>query len=780
MATTSIETRPQLAPAVQWTLGSLRTWIRCYVWLDGLAAAVAWLGAAFWGTLAIDWFFEPPAAVRVIMLAVAGCVLAGLLLGRIGRRAFVRLSDSNMATLLERRYGQLDDSLLTAVVLTQRHADPSQRNPAQCNPEMLERTCRQAARRIQEVGLPGVFDPAPLLRSLTSAVLLAGSVAAFVLLCPDAFGTWMRRSLAMSGELWPRKTLLEIEGFDRGVEKVARGADFEVIAMAHTRWPDDQPHGRLERPVVPQTIQVRYRIEGGRRDRESMSRIGVARPDRHEFQKYAYTFQGVLSPITFDLIGGDARIKDLRIQVVDSPTIDRMELDYYYPQYMGRGTRTFPFTGVMEVPLGTQIVARAEANKQLVGVRIEMVRGEESLAQQVLEAADLATDGRSFQHALPPLYADATLLFTLSDTDGITGREPFRLALVAIADELPQLAARLHGIGQAITAKARLPVVGEVTDDYGIRRVWFESKVDDEAPAEHEIGAPSDRPLTLKLDPASPRAALEVEPLGLTPSQKLLVTVKAVDHYDLAEEPNIGSSERWLLEVVTPEQLRSMLEQRELVLRQRFERIIQEVTETRDLLMRIEFGVPPADEKKETDKETAEEKAADGSEPGDEPSDEPAVTTPERQLVLRTRHAQLALQNSRKNAHETRGVAEAFDDVRRQFVNNQIHNQELVIRLEQRIADPLHRIADERFLELQLSLARLTEKLEDDVLGPRRCDLAREKADDVLLEMHKVLEEMIELEDFNEALELLRAIIELQEQLGEETKQRHKQKLLED
>jgi hypothetical protein len=36
---------------------------------------------------------------------------------------------------------------------------------------------------------------------------------------------------------------------------------------------------------------------------------------------------------------------------------------------------------------------------------------------------------------------------------------------------------------------------------------------------------------------------------------------------------------------------------------------------------------------------------------------------------------------------------------------------------------------------------------------------------------------MIALEDFNEAVELLRGIIKAQEQLQENTKQRHKQKI---
>ena len=44
-----------------------------------------------------------------------------------------------------------------------------------------------------------------------------------------------------------------------------------------------------------------------------------------------------------------------------------------------------------------------------------------------------------------------------------------------------------------------------------------------------------------------------------------------------------------MLDVVTPEQLRALLESRELVLRQRFESIMREMTETRDLLARAKM-----------------------------------------------------------------------------------------------------------------------------------------------------------------------------------------------
>ena len=764
MATTSIENQPTVAPIIRVLLGALRGRIRWYVWLEGLTCAVAWLGAAFWASLAIDWFFEPPRLVRGVMLAAVVLVLFGVLLRMIGRRAFVGLSDSNMATLLERRFAHLDDTLLTAVVLTGRKPDP-----AQCNPQMLTRTCREAAERVGDVRLAEVFNPMPLQRSTSAAVLLAASVLVFGLTCSPALGTWARRSLAFYDELWPRYTHLEVEGFPQDpatgyrLERVARGADLEVIAKASTKEDGKQM-------VLPEVVQVRYRIEGGRRDRKSMNRLGTADPDKDPFQGYSYTFQGILAPIRFDVVGGDDRVRDLRIEVVESPNIDEMVLDCEFPPYMGRTPRTLPVTGVMQIPSNTLVTVRARANKELVRVQLDTALGEGSLSQKVLESKDLSADRRSFRHTLDALSEDLTLLFTLSDTDGITSREPIRLALVTIADEPPQLAVQLNGIGPEITAKARLPAAGSITDDYGIDKVWFEYTIEQDEPATRPIDSPSGDSTELKLD-----AAMEVGDLDLTPGQKLLLSVKAADRYDFGEGPNVGTSERWMLDIVTPEQLRARLEQRELVLRQRFERIIEEVTETRDLLLRIDFGTPDTDEK--TGSKSAGESTRDGAEPGDEPEDEQEVLSPKRRLAVRTMRVQRASQNSRKNAHETLGVADAFEDIRQQLINNRIDTEELNSRLQGRIVAPLLRIAEEMFPELDLRLERLEAKVADEKTGPRQCDLALQEVDAILLEMRRVLDQMLELESFNEAVELLRQIIKLQEELKQQTEKRHKQQI---
>jgi len=735
----------ELAQSVRSKLAALRRRIRRYVWLEGTMAAITWLGIAFWASFAIDWLFEPPREVRALLLGIVGVGLAWVFFRRILRRALVRLSNRNMAMLLERHFPQFDESLVTAVELTERWGEPDL-----CSREMLARTCRQAAEPMAEVRLRKVFNPAPLRKSALAAVMLSAAVWVFAWLAPDALGTWTERSLLLTDTLWPRQTRLLVEGFEDGTRKVARGADLDVIVKADASM-----------PVVPNVVEVRYQSDAGAAGRAAMSREGTVDPAKDAFQEYSHTFRGVLAPIRFDVIGGDAAVRDLLIEVVDSPTIVEMVLDCRFPAYMDRPTRTLPVTGVMQLPVGTDVTVRATTNKELVKVEID--DGELSY----VGAEPRGADRRSFAHTISNFAQDTTLLFTLFDADGIKSRRPGRLALATLADVPPQLSVELRGIGSAITPQAQVPAEGQITDDYGVARVWFEYSVDEAEPATRAVESPSGNQTDFRLD-----RALEVRPLKLTPGRQLLVCVKAADRYDLADHPNVGASRRWVLDVVTPDQLRTMLEARELVLRQRFERIAQEVTETRDSLQRMRFDSANGESEGETPNER---EGSEGDGAGPDGGDE-ALSG--RALSLARLRVGRALQNSRKNAHETLGLAEAFVNIREELINNRVDTAEWNIRLEQGVADPMRRIGEEMFPELDRRLNRLEAALSLDT-GREAREEAVAQVDAILQAMERVLQRMLELEDFNKAIELLREIIGLQEKLDEQTRRRHQQKLRE-
>jgi hypothetical protein len=743
MSTFERNERPTLAPAVKTVLGDLRRRIRRYVWLEGIAGAVAWLGATFWVTLIVDWFFEPPVWIRATLLAGVGVVLAAILVQRIVRRLFVRITDANAAMVLERRFPEFGDSLLTGVLLA---ADDSDEVDA----AMLARTCDEAAERVAEIDLDSVFDPWPLRQQWTAAGLLAFGIVLFGVIYFQGLSVWTQRMLTLSSERWPRRAKIEVRGFTDGMRKIARGSDLEIIARADT-----------SKPLVPDVVEVRYRTEGGHRGRATMDRRGIAHAPQDPYQEYAFAFRGVLADVHFDVVGGDDRVDDLWIHVVDSPTVSQMTLECELPDYIGRPKRMLPVSGVMQIPMGSRITVHAEdANKDLARVEVGTVveghgggrAGVAANASEKLQEARLAEDRRGFTFELEPLAKDTTLLFTLTDTDGICSRDPVRLILTPVADQPPRLAVQLDGIGSAVTPQARLPVAGLIDDDYGLDRVWFEYAREDRPMSPSEIRKFSDNRTQFRLSDA----ALELREMGLKPGDKISVCIKAADRCALDRGPNVAAGERWLLDVVSPAQLRSMLESRELTLRQRFDGMIQEMTETRDLLARLDFSNKAATTTGE---------------------DEP--TTPERQQALRLLRVEGAATNCRKSTQEVMGLAEAFDDIRKQLINNRIDTEELKKRLQGGIADPLRGIGQKMFPELETRLESLRDGLDSPEKRVGLRDRAQKQAVEILLAMQKVRDRMIELEDFNEAIELLRGIIQGQDQLREKTQQRHKEKIRE-
>ena len=96
------QSQPQLPAGVRAMLRALRWKIRRYIWLHGLALTVVWLGVAFWGSLGCDWFFEPSRNARVVLLVVVAVVLVWIVFKWILDRSFAKLTDANMAMLLER------------------------------------------------------------------------------------------------------------------------------------------------------------------------------------------------------------------------------------------------------------------------------------------------------------------------------------------------------------------------------------------------------------------------------------------------------------------------------------------------------------------------------------------------------------------------------------------------------------------------------------------------------------------------------------------------------
>ena len=763
----TIDHQPDLPPAIRRILDVLRRRIRTYVWIQGLAIILALLGLAFWVGLAADWTFEPSIDVRRIALLVLGAALLFVTYRYLLRRIFVPISDSSLAVLLERRFPNLNDHVLTSVdVAAPEHA-------AEYNPELMSRTHGEAVRAIASVDAGKVFNRGPLTRAVTAAVILVASIGLFAAMSRDTFGFWLER-IALSDKLWPRRVPLEVVGFapdaaGNRVHKLAQDDDFELLV-----------HARTDGYEIPDEVEIRFRLADGRRGRDTMIRVGDAVPGRDEFQVYRYEFKRVAGDMQFDVVGGDDRVRDLELRVVDRPELFAIELECVYPSYLQRESRRLPVTGGMRIPEGTQLVLHAMSTKPLIAANIHSAHNE----QDATVAFDSGPQ-EMLRWDYGTLADDDVLTVSVTDTDNVVSRDPYRVSLAVVRDEVPQVAVRLAGIGTAITPDAVLPLNGKVTDDYGLDRAWYEYQVDGGASATRPLSQlPAGESELTNLDQFDTRFVDEAtgkRALELRPGQRLTLSLQAADRFNLSDEPRAGSSQRFVLDVVTTRSCSPCWNgascscvsgTKQSTKRSRTRAICWPVsnsmTRLRPMKQRGRRG------------EWREGETVSGNEsssPRLPLSPSPTLSTAEQRALARRRlRVAGSLQNVVQSADEISGVAEAFDDLHDQLTNNRIDIPDLKTRLREQIAQPLHRIGEERMPQLAARLKLVEEHLQDATAAP---ELARAiaLADEVLVEMRQVLDRMLELETYNEVVDLLRGIITDQEEINRRTKERQKERL---
>ena len=649
---------------------------------------------------------------------------------------------------------------------------------------------------------------------------------------------WPRQSLIeivgveIIRESTPAETfgLSNIKVFENGRVVVGQGADIRLIVRADAN------------KVVPKTCTVYYELADGTRGQRNMRKEGQLGGDYQTFAFSDKPLRGILESIEFEVVGNDHRIGTYQIDVVNPPTLSEIALNYSYPKYTGMDDRVDEaWLKGMSLASGSDVTFNLTANKPLdrafientdLGMQTDMyfttvqavdetkipvvlivqrliideagaldlqlpgpvtLRHEKSgneiqwqktsngvqykdedwanadgriavaLDDDRLASCHVVESQDEFHYMIKGMQRDINLQISLLDRDGIITENPHVVTVAATNDLPPSIDVALDGIGTAITPDVNIPVIGEVTDDYGISDTWFQVQLTERDPYTFPIELTQGTEVDSNLDFRAERANLEE--LELKPGEKLILSVQSVDQYDLAGDPNLGESSQFTLDIVTPDQLLAVLERRELGLRQRFELILGEVQLMKASLATVSnqlAGVAPviSDDPEDQAEELSEEEQQ------------------ERNSSLRLLRVQRALVQSEKSNAESMGIAVAFEDIRAEIINNRVDTEDRKIRLQDQIIAPLYAICETDFIELD----RLLKELEKSFIsGQESTDLAVQvdaQAETVLLKLDEVLQRMLELETYNELIELVRDLIGEQDDLLEKTKEERKQQVL--
>ncbi|MCA9057687.1 MAG: hypothetical protein KDA85_04285, partial [Planctomycetaceae bacterium] len=271
-----------LPPTVCQLLADTRQRARRDAVLAGILRLAALVGIFFWLTTLVDsgWFalqkLELPVGLRAILLAFVLPAICYLLATLVVGPAIRRIPDLDLALLLERRFPQFRDRLVTSV-----EAQHSFAADGPLTTEMLSRTIRETGNLAASVSAADVFNARAIKRRGAITGGLALSILIGAIVSPGMLSRWWDAFVRCEESYHQRTTLLEVtviaQPGDRRREFLQRddqpyylhprGADLELeMSVPET----DTATGRDW--IVPERVRIDITRADGSLSRTYLSR----------------------------------------------------------------------------------------------------------------------------------------------------------------------------------------------------------------------------------------------------------------------------------------------------------------------------------------------------------------------------------------------------------------------------------------------------------------------------------------------------------------------------
>jgi len=708
--------RKELVRAAVWgKLGALRRAISTRLLAEGLAWTVLTLVALVFVTLAFDYFLrlERPLRATIMVLALAGVVVV------IWRQVVVPLrvpmSAADLALLVERRFGELGDRLISAI----QFSDSADAEALGVSVAMMARTAAEANALAGPLPFGEVVERRGIFRSWALAGCALGLLAGFAAWQGDILGRWFYRNVLFAETPWPQQTYLTVRG-DPADFTVLRGDDLTVIVETAARS-----------AVVPDhvTLHARYAAIGKTEERIDAD---AGHPGR-----FVKVFQAVPEEFEFYVTGGDDRRDAAHphfVRLIDPPAVRKVRFSVRSPSYMKqpRAVEVPGGSGALSVPIGAHVTVWAESNKPLQSAGILLdAQAVATMRPQVRSGGSAGEGDRryvgSFELGGDNKPTTKILRFALTDRQGHANRRGAKYLLRVQPDHRPAVDLRKMRIGTRISPRAVLPLRLGIKDDYGLASAEV-------LVARSDTQDANTQPVALPPDTAreaSVRKDLDIEPFGLKPGTTIHVTGRSKDTLPGSfGGPNVGDSSVLTFTIVRAEDLMA-----EFVRRQKE--------------VRLEFVQALALQ----DNARARTTAAIGIFAGG------TVDAEARRLIASSGGLQQSV------GAEIAKAADTLDEIAEEMKNNRIGTQTEREQIRVGIVQPLRQLAEP--VGKVAASTRATKAIDDAAELQRRCAAIEQAQRDILEQMNEILQRMAKLESKQELANKLRLIIGWSEKLLE-------------
>ncbi|MEE9391640.1 MAG: hypothetical protein V3W41_03955 [Planctomycetota bacterium] len=446
--------------SIRQKLGDLRTKLRLLLAGHGVVRVLSVAAGLAAISFVMDWLFQLPWGARVIMLIIMVAVLAWTVLRHIVRPFSVSLDDESMALLVERRHPEFGHELISALQLSEQMEDDENSDSR----EMMSTAVAQAVHRFKGMSFGDSLSARPLAGPafLGIAALLLLVIYASVL--PEHASLWFDRCIRLSDREWPPKTRLEV--------RIANIGKFrhEIRANGHHEvWVPEASVIRVEVRAegdIPSSVRLKKYVYPRS---ENPTPVTVEMGERSDSGEFEYKFGRVTSSFEFYAEGGDDEdeVPYFVVHVRSAPRVDSFEVAYDYPDYInevGQKDRS----GVREynliAPVGTEATMSFRVSSPLQHFALILDDDPENpIALQPLASDPLQYRWKKI------LERDHFYTYRLIGENGTPSREVPNFNISAQVDLPPQLGVVMPELTNIdVTARAILPLKIQVSDDFGI------------------------------------------------------------------------------------------------------------------------------------------------------------------------------------------------------------------------------------------------------------------------------------------------------------------------
>jgi hypothetical protein len=519
----------------------VRTRWKTFLVLRGvLAFAVVALSAALLVAV-MEGLIHLPVLGRVVLLVVSsGCLVLAFVVW-VGRPVLRRLTDEEVARHVEQALPEIRNGLINAVQLARDDMAPSK----ELVDAAITETASTSARHDFRLAVSTSF----LTRLGTVSAALVIVLFLFSVMFPGRLGNALLRVLYPTDRTLPVVGSVEIVDITPSHSPVivVFGDPLEVKVRCRVRG--NRPvraamvweYSTGERREVEMIAETRdQRPETGDRKTEAGGPVsGQSRRSRDDLVSgFWYLIPSIEVPLEYTVRLNDTSSARFRVEVLQKPFVESIDLEYRYPDYTGlkKKTETGSKSGSIEAPAGTYVKVRAHVSRPVIAGEIrfagDAAKGPPNAGNRVwgTPVTLSAVEKGHVAEGLIYVHRDQDYSFYLVDPNERGSQETGRRQIRSIPDQKPTVDIISPPRDGSAFPGETVMLAARAGDDYGLAKVVLWMKRNDEKPVVLKTSVQFDNPKTDTMT-----YALELKAQAFKTGETLLIYAEAVDNCEFGD-----------------------------------------------------------------------------------------------------------------------------------------------------------------------------------------------------------------------------------------------------